>query len=60
MIEATVPSSARRRPGEAERTLRLLFQVPKDVTVKSLSLAEKIDNSGGMSRGLLYDLASIK
>ncbi len=46
-------------PG-ASRTLRLLFQVPKDVTVKSLSLAEKIDNSGGLSRAFLYDLSGIK
>ena len=46
-------------PGESH-TVRLLFQIPKDATVKSLSLAERTDNSGGLSRAFLYDLSGVK
>ena len=42
------------------RTIRLLFQIPKDAKVKSLSLAENVDNSGGVSRAFLYDLSNMK
>ena len=46
-------------PNES-RTLRLLFQVPTDGTCRSLSLAENLDNSGGLSRAFLFDLSSVK
>jgi len=46
-------------PGETV-TLRLLFQVPSDATVKSLGLVEDEDNSGSVSHELDYDLSSLK
>jgi hypothetical protein len=41
-------------------TIRLLFQIPKDAKAKTLSLAENVDNSGGISRAFLYDLSDLK
>ena len=41
-------------------TVRLLFQIPKDTTAKTLKLSEAVDNSGGYSHALVYDLTGVK
>ena len=41
-------------------TVRLLFQVPKDTTAKTLKLSEAVDNSGGYSHALVYDLTGVR
>ncbi len=41
-------------------TVRLLFQVPKDTTAKTLKLSEAVDNSGGLSHALVYDLTGVR
>ena len=46
-------------PG-ASITVRMLFQVPKDVTAKSLTLSEAEDNAGGLSHRFVYDLSGVK
>jgi hypothetical protein len=46
-------------PDEAV-TLRLLFAVPKDITGKTLRIAEIIDSEGTKSRAYVYKLSSDK
>ena len=41
-------------------TLRLVFEIPKDAKVKSLSLAEVLDNTNHMAHAFLYDLSDVK
>lgn len=41
-------------------TARLAFVIPKDVTGKKLSLFELEDNSGGLSRSVVFDLTGVK
>ena len=41
-------------------TVRLVFVVAKDATAKTLTLAENVDNSGGLSHALVYDLSGVK
>jgi len=41
-------------------TIRLLFPVPKDVTGKTLKIAEIMDNVGTKSRAFVYDVSSAK
>ena len=41
-------------------TVRLLFQITKDTTAKTLKLSEAVDNSGGTSHALVYDLSGVK
>jgi hypothetical protein len=41
-------------------TERLIVQVPKDAKLKTLSLAENVDNTGGVSKAFLYDLSNVK
>jgi len=46
-------------PGETS-TYRLLFTVPTDTTGKKLKLAEVVDNTGGESRALVFDLSGVQ
>src|SRR5262249_34963674 len=41
-------------------TIRLLFPVPKDVTGKTLKIAEIMDSVGTKSRAFVYDISSAK
>jgi hypothetical protein len=41
-------------------TYRLAFKVPAKVSGKKLTLAEVVDNSGGVSRALVFDLTGIQ
>lgn len=46
-------------PGETV-TQRIVLQVPKDASLKTLSLAEAEDNSGGLSKAFVYDVSGVK
>ena len=46
-------------PGESV-TLRLAFPVPQEVSVKTLKIAERLDDLGGLSHALVYDFSSMK
>jgi hypothetical protein len=41
-------------------TLRLLFAVPKDVTGKTLKIAEVLDNTGTLGRAYVFDISGVR
>ena len=41
-------------------TERLVLQYPKDNNLKTLSIAEAVDNSGGQSKAIVYDVSGVK
>ncbi len=45
---------------DSPRTIRLLFQIPKDAKAKSLSLAELLNYGGDYSHALVFDLSAVK
>lgn len=46
-------------PGETVRE-RIVLQVPKDATLQSLSIAEAVDNTGGRSKAIVFDVSNLK
>ncbi len=46
-------------PGES-LTLRLVFQLSQEVSPRTLKISERLDETGGVSHALVYDLSGVK